>query len=64
MYHVLYQEYDDAKYYYCHTIEDLKKFMKKKRLDPDDICLIKGGELISGFDNKHMPKEFFKKGKT
>ncbi len=64
MYHILYQEYDDAKYACCHTIEDLKKFMKKEDLGPEDIWLIEGGNLISTMGNKHMPKEFFKKGKS
>lgn len=61
MYHILFQEYDDAKYASCNTIEDLKKFMKKERLTPENIWLIEG-TLISGLGNKHMPKEFFKKG--
>ena len=60
VYHIAYQEYDDAKFATMHSMEVLKKFMEVNNLKPEDVWLVEGGEMISGIGNKHMPKEFFK----
>jgi len=58
-YHIAYQDGDDAILSSFNSMEDLKRFMTSCNLQPDDVWLIEGGELISGIGNKHMPKEFF-----
>ncbi len=63
-YHIAYQWYDDAQFASFHSIEDLKAFMEKKELLPEDIWLVEGGNMVSGQDNKHMPKEYFNNSKS
>lgn len=58
MYHIAYQEYDDAKFASFHSMEDLKAFMEKENIQPDDVWLVEGGNMISGLGNKHMPKGY------
>ena len=60
MYHIAYQQYDDAEFASFHSLEELKEYMEKHNLHPVDIWLVEGGEMISGMGNKHMPREYFK----
>ena len=59
-YHIAYQEWDDAKFASFNSMKELKTFMKKEQLEPYDIWLVEGGNMVSSYGNKHMPKEYFK----
>lgn len=59
-YYIFYQIYDDATFHTINSVEELKEFMEKEDLGPEDFWLIEGGQMISGYGNKHMPKEYHK----
>ena len=63
-YHIGYQWYDDANFASFNCIEDLKAFMEKEEILPEDVWLVEGGNMISGEGNKHMPKEYFNNSKS
>ena len=60
IYHIVYQHSDGIKVVSFDNITNLRKFMDKEDLKPQDVWLIEGGKIVSNQGNKDMIPEFFK----